>query len=353
MKANAGNGAASTGAAAVLCGVGGHVPGPVLTNADLTARFDTSDEWIVTRTGIRARHVVEPGTATSDLAVRAGAAALASAGDASVDLLLLATTTPDRPCPGTAPTVARGLGLGGVPALDVNAVCSGFVYGLAAAAGFVAAGLARRVLLIGADTFTTLLDPGDRDTATVFGDGAGAVVLRAGRAGEPGALLAFDLGSDGGLADLITVPAGGSRAPLTAGAPVPDDARFTMSGRAVYRHAVQRMTESSRAALDAAGWKPGDVDRFVGHQANLRILTTVADELGIGADRAYANVDRVGNTAAASIPLALADAAAAGTLRPGDRVLLTAFGGGATWGSCALVWPELPHAEPMTACPAP
>ncbi|WP_131735443.1 beta-ketoacyl-ACP synthase III [Actinomadura roseirufa] len=330
------------GRTAVLCGVSGHVPAPVLTNEELTSRFDTSDDWIVTRIGIRERHIVEPGSATSDLAARAGAAALASAGVSAVDMLVLATTTPDHPCPATAPAVAHRLGLGGIPALDVNAVCSGFVYGLATSAGLIASGLARSVLLIGADTFSTLLDPGDRDTVTVFGDGAGAVVLRAGDIGEPGAVLAFDLGSDGELADLITVPAGGSRAPLRPGTPVPGDAHFTMQGRAVYRHAVRRMTESSLAVLGEAGWKPEDVGRFVGHQANLRILTTVAEELGIGADRVYANVDRVGNTAAASIPLALADAADAGLLRAGDRVLLTAFGGGATWGSCALVWPEPP-----------
>ncbi|MFC5745391.1 beta-ketoacyl-ACP synthase III [Actinomadura rugatobispora] len=336
----------------MLCGVGGHVPPSVVTNADLAARVDTTDEWIRTRTGITRRHVVDPGTATSDLAERAGAAALESAGAATVDAVVLATTTPDHPCPGTAPKVAERLGMSGTPAYDVNAVCSGFVYGMATATGLIAAGLADRVLLIGADAFTTLLDPEDRDTVAVFGDGAGAVVLRSGDPGEPGAVHAFDLGSDGSLADLIMVPAGGSRYPTRGTVPgaVPraepgaepgaGDVWFSMQGRAVYRHAVRRMTSSSRAALLRAGWTTGDVDLLVGHQANIRILRAVADELGIPHDRACVDLDQVGNTAAASIPLALAHAASSGALREGDRVLLTAFGGGATWGSCVLTWPK-------------
>ncbi|WP_242608783.1 beta-ketoacyl-ACP synthase III [Actinomadura formosensis] len=334
--------------AAVLCGVGAYIPPSVVTNADLTVRFDTSDEWIRTRTGIVKRHVVDRGTATSDLAERAGAAALKAAGVRTVDAVVLATTTPDHPCPGTAPMVAERLGMSGTPAYDVNAVCSGFVYGMATAAGLIAAGVADDLLLIGADSFTTLLNPHDRDTVTIFGDGAGAVVLRSGGPDEPGAVHAFDLGSDGALADLIMVPAGGSRRPPRAMAHGADDARssayddawFSMQGRAVYRHAVRRMTGSSRTALRRAGWTADDVDLFVGHQANVRILQAVAGELGIPDDRVCVNVDQVGNTAAASIPLALAHAVSSGQLREGDKVLLTAFGGGATWGSCALTWPK-------------
>ncbi len=326
---------------AILCGVGGCVPDSVVTNADLAERLDTTDEWIRSRTGIRQRHVVENGECTSDLAVRAGAAALKSACVDSVDLVVLATTTPDHPCPATAPSVAGALGLDRVAAFDLGAVCTGFVYGLATAAGFLEIGLAERVLLIGADTFSTILDPTDRGTAAVFGDGAGAVVLRRGDIDEPGALLAFDLGSDGDLVDLIAVRAGGSRKPLSVGQVVTGDHRFGMQGRAVYRQATRWMTASANAVLERLGWQPGDVDVFIGHQANQRILEAVGRDLGIAQERVFANVDRVGNTVAASIPLALADATAAGVLRPDHKVVLTAFGGGTTWGSVALTWPEL------------
>ncbi|WP_258906701.1 beta-ketoacyl-ACP synthase III [Actinokineospora sp. UTMC 2448] len=327
--------------AAVFCGVGGCVPDSVVTNADLARRYDTSDEWIRSRTGIRQRHVVRAGEATSDIAVRAGAAALRSAGIHAVDAVVLATSTPDHPCPASAPTVARKLGLHEAAAFDLNAVCAGFVYALAAATGLIATGMARTALVIGADAFSTILDPADRATAAVFGDGAGAVVLRAGGAGEPGAVLACDLGSDGDLAELIAVRAGGSRHPLVMGAPVSGGHFFAMHGKAVYRHAVRRMSASARAVLGRVGWRPPDVDCFVGHQANQRILAAVGAEVGIAPERVFTNIERVGNTAAASIPLALADAAAAGALRPGRRVLLTAFGGGAAWGSAALTWPEL------------
>ncbi|MGW4215267.1 beta-ketoacyl-ACP synthase 3 [Lentzea sp. NPDC004789] len=314
------------GRTAVLAAVGGHVPSIVVTNDDLAARLDTSDEWITSRTGIRTRHVAEPGRSTSDLAIAAGTAALRAAGpDASIDAVVLATSTPDRLVPATAPAVAAGLGLSGVAAFDVDAVCSGFVYGLAVTNGLIAAGTASQVLLIGADTFSSIVDPADRTTAPLFGDGAGAVVLRAGEADEPGALLAVELGSDGALADLITVR----------------DGWFAMQGQAVYRQAVTRMAGAARAVLARTGWQPEDVGAFVGHQANLRILRTVGAELGIAAERVHANVTDVGNTVAASIPLALAHAHAAGRLRAGDRVLLSAFGGGTTWGAATLVWPEL------------
>ncbi len=330
------------GPVAVVAGVGGHLPSTVVTNAELASRYDTTVEWISTRTGIETRRHVTAGTATSDLAVAAAKRALDSARSTvdDVDLVVLATATPDHPCPATAPIVARELGLAGVPAFDVAAVCSGFLYGLAVADGMISAGTARQVLLIGADTFSTILDPDDRTTAAIFGDGAGAIVLRRGEPGEPGAVLGFDLGSDGGLADLITVRAGGSRHPDVAARPGPDR-WFAMQGQAVYRHAILRMTASARQAMARTGWTPEDVDVFVAHQANARILRAVGAELGIPAGRVYANLGSVGNTAGASIPLALADAATAGELRAGDRVLLAAFGGGATWGAAALTWPDL------------
>ncbi|GAB1643577.1 beta-ketoacyl-ACP synthase III [Krasilnikovia sp. MM14-A1259] len=325
---------------AVMCGIGGWVPPTLVTNADLAARLDTSDEWITTRTGIRQRYVVPPGMSTSDLAVEAGRAALKSADLDSADAVIVATTTPDRTCPATAPTVASRLGLAGVAAFDVAAVCTGFLYALATGAGLVSTGQADRVLVIGADAFSTILDPGDRSTVSVFGDGAGAVVLRPGEATEPGALAGFCLGSDGSLADLITVRAGGSEQ-RSAGAASPGDEFFSMQGREVFEHAVSKMAVAARTAAERAGWRLDEVDRFVAHQANVRILRAVADQLDLDHSRLVVDLDRVGNTAAASIPLALDHANADGTLRPGDRVVAAAFGGGATWGATTFVWPRL------------
>ncbi|MFS8198118.1 beta-ketoacyl-ACP synthase III [Streptomyces sp. CWNU-52B] len=337
----AGGSAGSAPVAAVLCGLAGWVPRRVVTNEDLARRLDTDDAWIRTRTGIRRRYVVDPGQATSDLAVEAGRRALGSAGTATADAVVVATTTPDHTCPATAPAVAARLGLTGAAAFDVNAVCTGFVYGLASAAGLIAAGAAERVLLIGADTYSTIVDPLDRANAVIFGDGAGAVVLRAGHPDEPGAVGHFDLGSDGSHEDLIMVAAGGSRQRSRPGEPSRQDRHFAMRGKGVYRHAVTRMAGSARATLSRAGWKIDDVDHFVPHQANLRILHSVADDLGLPRERCATHVESVGNTGAASIPLALADGAARQAIRPGERLLLTAFGGGLTWGSCLLTWPAL------------
>jgi len=315
-----------TGPAAVLAGLGTALPPRVVGNDELAARLDTSDEWIRGRTGIARRHWIEPGMSTIGLATEAGARALKSAELGEVGAVVLATTTPDRPCPASAPEVASRLGLPKVPAMDVGAVCAGFVYGLAIGAGLIGAGIVPDVLVIGADTFSTIVDPTDRATAVIFGDGAGAVVLRAGSPSDAGALGPFDLGSDGELSDLITMPPGGS---------------FTMQGKLAFRHAVERMAGSALAVLGAAGWTPDDVDQFVGHQANRRILVSLAERLGVPLDRVVSNIDRVGNTAAASIPLALADAAAGGRLVGGHRVLLTSFGGGLAWGSTVLRWPEI------------
>ncbi len=331
----------TTQRAAVLAGLGAWVPPTVVTNGMLASRLDTSDEWITTRTGIRQRHAVDPGMSTCDLATEAGSRALKSAGLDTVDLVVLATTTPDRPCPATAPEVASRLSMSGVPAFDVAAVCTGFLYALATSTAMITAGQAETVLVIGAESFTTILNPDDRTTTAIFGDGAGAFVLRAGTADEPGALLGFDLGSDGDGAELIMVPAGGSRSRSTGVEPAPEDTYFQMQGKQVFMNAVLKMTESTRKVTDALGWTVADIDALVAHQANLRIMHAVADRLGVQREKAVINIDRVGNTAAASIPLALADAAAAGTVTAGQRVLMTAFGGGLTWGSAALVWPDL------------
>ncbi len=326
--------------AAVLTGLGAMLPPRRVTNAELSLRLDTSDEWIQTRTGIRQRYWTT-GMATSDLAVGAGRHALKAAGADTVDVLVLATTTPDHPCPATAPDVASQLGLGTVAAFDVAAVCSGFVYGLATAAAQIEAGHADSALVIGAETYSTILDPDDRGTAVIFGDGAGAVVLRAGHAAEPGAFLGFDLGSDGSLKDLIVIPGGGSRQRTAQEGEYPATGYFAMQGRPVFRHAVMRMADSALALLARNGWAPASVDWFVGHQANVRILHGVADQLGIDRERAVVDLDRVGNTSAASIPLALWRAVETRRLSAGHRVLLSAFGGGVTWGSTALTWPDI------------
>ncbi|WP_086662128.1 beta-ketoacyl-ACP synthase III [Lentzea kentuckyensis] len=329
------------GKSAVLRGLGAALPPNRVTNEDLAAQLDTSDEWIQARTGIRQRFVISPGMATSDLAVEAGRRALASADAVEVGAVVLATSTPDHPCPATAPEVAARLGLTHAAAFDVAAVCTGFVYALATASGLISAGIVDSVLVIGADTFSTILDPTDRTTRAIFGDGAGAVVLSAGEADEDGALLGFDLGSDGANRELIMVPAGGSRERASGVLPADTDRYFTMQGKQVFTNAVLRMSESVSTLAKRIGWDDGEIDRVVAHQANIRILRAVGDQLGLEPEQVVANLDRVGNTVAASIPLALADAVASGNVEPGHRVALAGFGGGLTWGATALRWPEI------------
>ena len=329
--------------AAVVQGVGGCVPPRSVDNNELSTRLDTTDEWIRERLGIARRHVAD-GVSTVDLAVEAGARALEMAGGGfgALDVVLLATTTPDRLCPASAPEVASRLGYTGIAAFDVNAVCAGFVHALATGNALIRGHMADRVLVIGADVFTTLVDPGDRLTASIFGDGAGALVLRAGTPDEPGAVRAFDLGSDGSAVAVaaVEVPGGGARDRL--GMPLANQRPYlVMDGPVVFQRAVREMTASSRRVLDKAGWEVGSVRRFVPHQANIRIIHGVAGKLGIGAERVVANIEDVGNTVAASIPLALADAHDAGRLAAGDRVLMTSIGAGLAWGSAVLTWPEL------------
>ncbi|MFI9024002.1 beta-ketoacyl-ACP synthase III [Streptomyces sp. NPDC053560] len=327
--------------AAVVAGLGGHLPPDVVTNDDLSARLDTTDEWIRSRTGIVRRRVAPRGTATSDLAVAAGRRALRSAGSPTVDAVLVATMTPDHPSPATAPEVATRLGLGDVAAFDIGAMCAGFLYGLGVASGLIAGRVAERVLLIGAEVLTSVVDPADRSLAALFADGAGAVVLRAGAPEEPGAVGPVVLGSDGARGELLKIAGGGSRERQSGRTRAPGGEYLRMRGREVFRQAVERMSDASRAALEAAGWKSGDVDRLAAHQANARILAALGAELDIPAERQLSNIADTGNTAAASVPLLLADSARDGELRPGHRLLLTAFGGGLTWGATTLVWPDV------------
>ncbi len=314
------------------------VPSRLITNDELAQRIDTSDEWIRTRTGIRERRVAGPGESTSTLATAAGREALAMAGLApsAIDTVIVATCTPDRPFPATACTVQANLHIPRATAFDLAAACSGFVYGLTVATSLIKSGVSRRLLLIGADIFTHYIDWNDRNTCVLFGDGAGAVVLEA--TTERLGLLASTLSADGELEDLMAVDAGGTRMPLTAELLAAGRQYVYMNGREIFRHAVREMSESAMQAVEAAGLTIDDIRLVVPHQANVRIIEAVARRLEIPPDRVMINLDRYGNTSAASIPIALYEAAQQGRIRDGDYVLLTAFGGGLTWGSGVIRW---------------
>jgi len=318
-----------------LIGTGACLPKRVVSNDELALTVDTSDAWIVERTGIRQRHIAAAGELTSDLAAAAARAALASAGVAAeaLDLIVVATSTPDHTFPACATAVQRKLGAVRAAAFDVQAVCSGFIYALAVTDGFLVTGRAKTALVIGAETFSRLLDWQDRSTCVLFGDGAGAVVLRAESAtGTPfdRGILATHLGSDGRHYDDLHVDGGPSSTGTTG--------HLRMNGREVFRHAVQTLCAASLRVLEEAGFGADDVDWLVPHQANRRILDAVAKRLGIPGERVVMTVDRHANTSAASIPLALADAAAAGRFQPGQLLLLNAMGGGFTWGAALVRW---------------
>jgi 3-oxoacyl-[acyl-carrier-protein] synthase-3 len=301
-----------------VSGWGIAVPDKVVTNDDMAARLDTSDEWIVERTGIRERRV---GGTTTGLAIEAAQAALACAGRtaADIDNLVLATTTPDGLVPGSAPTVQHGIGMRG-GAVDLNAACSGFVYGLVAAAGLIAVG-SGPVLLIGSETLTRITDMDDRKIAILVGDGAGAIVVEP--VEGPGALLSWNLNSDGSLKHLLKCDHG---------------ATLYMDGKEVFRRAVRVVVESAEQAMADAGLGPDDISLLVPHQANLRIIHAACQRLGIPEERTAIVIERYGNTSSASIPLALHDAIEHDRVHEGDHLLLTGFGGGMTWASAALRW---------------
>jgi 3-oxoacyl-[acyl-carrier-protein] synthase-3 len=319
----------------VVLGCGSYLPQRVLTNQDLAKTVDTSDEWIVQRTGIRERHIAAPGEHTSDLALGAARAALAGAGvDAqTIDLIVLATSTPDNTFPATAVSVQAGLGLTHGAAFDLQAVCSGFVFALATVDGLLRSGAFKRALVIGAETFSRILDWNDRGTCVLFGDGAGALVLevqpQAGTREDRG-ILTTHLRSDGRHKMKLYVD-GGPSSTGTVG-------HLRMEGREVFRHAVAMITDVVEDAFKATGYQAADIDWFVPHQANKRIIDGSAHKLGIDPAKVVSTVERHGNTSAASIPLALAVAVADGRIRRGNLVLLEAMGGGFTWGAAMLRW---------------
>jgi 3-oxoacyl-[acyl-carrier-protein] synthase-3 len=318
-----------------VIGCGGYLPSRVLTNAELATMVDTSDAWITQRTGIRQRHIAADGELTSDLSVRAAEAALRDAGldAAEVDLIVLATTTPDETFPATATRVQARLGMTRGAAFDVQAVCSGFVYALAIADNFLRVGQARTALVIGAETFSRILDWQDRSTCVLFGDGAGALVLRAvdgeGTPQDRG-VLSTHLYSDGRYHDQLYVDGGPSSTQTTG--------HVRMVGREVFRHAVVKLAQAVDAAIEQNGITGEDLDWLVPHQANRRIIDSMGHRLRLPPEKIVLTVDRHANTSAASIPLALAEAAGDGRIQPGHLVLLEAMGGGFTWGAALLRW---------------
>jgi 3-oxoacyl-[acyl-carrier-protein] synthase-3 len=325
-----------------ILGCGSYLPDRILTNAELAEQIDTSDEWIAARTGIRQRHIAADGELTSDLAVHAAERALSVAGvpAVDVDLIVLGTTTPDDTFPATATQVQAKLGISRGVAFDLQAVCSGFVFALAVADNFIKVGQASTALVIGAETFSRILDWTDRGTCVLFGDGAGALLLRAAdgdgaeRFGPGGnqehGILSTHLHSDGRYRDILYVD-GGPSATGSVGC-------VRMAGKEVFRHAVSSLAAVAHEAVDANGLGIADVDLLVPHQANIRILDGVARKLGLPAERVITTVDRHANTSAASIPLALDVAARDGRLKRGDLVLMEAIGGGLTWGAALARW---------------
>ena len=320
-----------------FAGMGSALPQRVVPNSYFESLIDTTDEWIRDRTGIGARRFVAEGENTSDLVVRAAEQALQSAGMAreQIDMLVVATFTPDRPLPATAVMAQAKLGIS-CPAFDVNAACAGFSYATTVATGLIAAGSAERVMVVGADVLSRKLDFSDRGTCVLFGDGAGAAILQV--ADDPG-VLASSLAADGSLADVLTIPAGGVERAVTAEAIASGEDKLRMtSGREVFKRAVVAMTDACRELLDKAGVAAEDVSLVIPHQANARIIHAVAERLGFGPDRALNDIEDVGNTSAASIPVALDRAWRAGRLGPGDLVLMVSFGAGMAWGAHLVRW---------------
>ena len=324
--------------AAGITGTGSCLPGRVLTNAELEQMVATSDAWIRTRTGIRERRLTDANVAASDLAVPAALKALAMAGvpAAEVDLIIVTTVTPDTLFPATACRVQERLGARRAAAFDLSAGCSGFIYGLATAGQFIASGFYRTALVIGVEVLSKIINWEDRNTCVIFGDGAGAVVLQALPPGQ--GILGLHLGSDGSGGNLLTLPAGGSRLPASISTVQDRLHTIQMNGPEVFKFAVRIMVEASLKALEAAGLGKEDVDFLIPHQANIRIIEAATKRLELRPDQVYVNLDRYGNMSSASIPVALDEACREGRLKPGDRVVLVAFGSGLTWGAAVLKW---------------
>lgn len=330
-----------------LTGWGRYAPAQVLTNADLERMVDTSDEWIVSRTGIRERRVAAAHETSASMGAVAGLRAIKTAGlePDDIDLIVVATLTPDYWMPSTAALVKEAIGNTRAPAFDVSAACSGFVYAYSTASAYLAAGLARHVLVIGSELLTRFLDYSDRSTCILFGDGAGAVVLSA--SDEPTAPVGIELTTDPQGAYMIWLPAGGSKAPASPATIDRGQHKIRMEGRETYRFATRTLASTGLAAVAKAGWRPAEIDLIIPHQANIRIIEAVAKGLDLPMDRFFVNVGRYGNTSAASVPIALAEAVNEGRVKPGDKLVFIAFGAGFTSGAVAVEWTADPARGPI------
>lgn len=324
---------------AAIVGTGAYLPERVLTNAELEKMVDTTNDWIISRTGISERRIAAADEFTSDMGAAAARMAIAKAGisPTDIDLVILATSTPDTIFPSAACRIQHMIGATRAAAFDLQAACSGFLYGMIIAEQFIASHAHETVLVVGSEKLSSIVNWEDRNTCVLFGDGAGAAIIQAAPEGKRG-LLATDMGSDGAQTDILHMPAGGCRMPITPEVLAQKKNSIHMSGKEVYRYAVGAMNASAERSLQLSGLSASDLQWVIPHQANLRIISSVTERLGVGMDRVILNLERYGNTSAACIPIALHESSESGKIKSGDHLLLVAFGGGLTWASAVLEW---------------
>ncbi len=329
----------TAGTKVCIAGTGSYVPEKILTNADIADLVDTSDEWIFSRTGIRERRIAAEGEKTSDMATAAARRALEQAGLAAedVDLIIVATITPDTLTPATACYVQKNLGCARAVAFDISAACSGFLYAMKISKRLISSGAFKNALIIGAEKLSAVTNWEDRTTCVLFGDGAGAAVLRLAEDGE-GEILATEMGTDGNLTHLLHIPGGGTACPITAENVDQQLFALTMMGKEVFKHAVNRMKEAAEKVIERSGLAAEDIACVIPHQANLRIIDAIADRLAVPNDRVFVNLDKYGNTSAAAVAIALDEASRGGSFKRGDNIVLVVFGAGLTWAAAAIRW---------------
>lgn len=322
-----------------IAGTGSYVPEKILTNKELAARVDTSDEWIVTRTGIKERRIAAEGEFTSHMASKAARNALEQAGISAdeIELIIVATITPDKPTPATACYVQQQIGASKAVAFDISAACSGFLYAMKISKRLISDGAFKNALIIGAEKLSSVTNWSDRSTCVLFGDGAGAAVLRRSEPGE-GSIVATEMGTDGNLTHLLEIPGGGSACPITSENVNDQLHTLNMQGKEVFKIAVNRMKEAAEKVIARAGWHPEDIACVIPHQANLRIIDAIADRLAVPNERVFINLDKYGNTSAAAVAIALDEANRTGAFKRGDHIVLVVFGAGLTWAAAAVRW---------------